>query len=164
MICDGKYCQKKIKKFLTVVNGRYLCRECLKMEDIKLIDGVNKRVKLCRHCHVQEATDCNENICTECYNRFKSNKCIRFIEDEKKSLLKKPNKPFEPNIPNKSHKPTAVVIWPFEGRNENELSLKKDQIVTIEEKITKDWWYVSFGEKRGYYPSSYLEEQQSFIE
>jgi copper chaperone CopZ len=169
MICDGKHCKKKIKNFLTVVKGRYLCRACIKAEDIKLTAGTYKRVKLCTHCHIHEAIDCNENICTECYNRLKSNRCVRFVdedeknEDDKKPLIepKRPRKPL-PEVPKKlteSPKPTAVVVWPFKGRNDIELSLEKDTVVTIEEKLTQDWWYVSCGDKKGYFPSTYLEEQ-----
>lgn len=64
---------------------------------------------------------------------------------------------FGPTTPQKENN-VYRVVYDFEGRNDEELTLKEDDIVTLVHKENADWWEVETKQKaRGYFPAAYME-------
>ena len=64
----------------------------------------------------------------------------------------------------KSNKPsTAVVMFPYEAENIDELSVKKGDVVDIlqEETEYKGWWKVRVLAKEGLVPHNYIKQNVS---
>lgn len=52
------------------------------------------------------------------------------------------------------------VLYDFGGQSENELTLKKDELVTVEQKEDNGWWLAKNSSgKKGWAPSAYLKEE-----
>lgn len=83
-----------------------------------------------------------------------NNEIIEFcyLLKEKLNILKKKlSENFE------SDKSFARVIYNFYGESENELSLKKGDIVTILEKHEDGWWGGECNGIQGYFPCNFIE-------
>ncbi|XP_008587872.1 PREDICTED: nostrin isoform X2 [Galeopterus variegatus] len=53
------------------------------------------------------------------------------------------------------------ALYAFQARRDDELNLKKGDIVTIHEKKEEGWWFGSLNGKRGHFPATYVEELPS---
>ncbi|KAE9368646.1 myosin-5 [Stipitochalara longipes BDJ] len=52
------------------------------------------------------------------------------------------------------------VLYDFAGQSENEVTLKKDELITIEQKEDNGWWLAKTSSgKKGWAPSAYLKEE-----
>ncbi|KAI9698497.1 MAG: class II myosin [Candelina mexicana] len=68
--------------------------------------------------------------------------------------------PPPPPAPPAPKEPTYRALYDFTGQNENELTLTKDEIVTIVQKETNGWWLAKKrnSSAQAWTPSAYLEE------
>ncbi|XP_069589182.1 nostrin [Ranitomeya imitator] len=53
------------------------------------------------------------------------------------------------------------VLYPYEPQRADELSLEKGDCVIILRKVDDGWWYGTLNGKKGYFPSTYVEEVNS---
>ncbi|PMD38266.1 putative myosin type I heavy chain [Hyaloscypha variabilis F] len=52
------------------------------------------------------------------------------------------------------------VLYDFVGQSENEVTLKKDELITVEQKEDNGWWLAKTSSgKKGWAPSAYLKEE-----
>lgn len=54
---------------------------------------------------------------------------------------------------------TAKVIYDYEAKEKNELSLKKGEVVKVIQQLEKGWWFGELNGKTGLFPGSYVELQ-----
>ncbi|XP_050528412.1 rho guanine nucleotide exchange factor 7 [Daktulosphaira vitifoliae] len=50
------------------------------------------------------------------------------------------------------------AVYSFKGKNNDELCLKKGDIVTVTQKVDGGWWEGTLNEKTGWFPSNYVRE------
>ncbi|KAI9737668.1 MAG: class II myosin [Claussenomyces sp. TS43310] len=62
--------------------------------------------------------------------------------------------------PAKAREPTYRAMYDFEGQSANELSMIKDDILTIVQKEANGWWLAKNGAAQGWAPSAYLKEEE----
>ncbi|KAG8432401.1 hypothetical protein GDO86_016880 [Hymenochirus boettgeri] len=55
-------------------------------------------------------------------------------------------------------KSLCTVLYPYKPQRDDELSLKKGDHLEIHHKDEDGWWYGSLNGKKGYFPSTYVEE------
>ncbi|KAM4626400.1 nostrin [Discoglossus pictus] len=53
------------------------------------------------------------------------------------------------------------VLYPYQPQREDELSLEKDDYLIVHSKDDNGWWYGTLKGKKGYFPSTYVEEVSS---
>ncbi|XP_055966203.1 nostrin [Sorex fumeus] len=53
------------------------------------------------------------------------------------------------------------ALYSFQARQDDELNLKKGDIVTIHKKKEEGWWFGSLNGKKGHFPAAYVEELPS---
>ncbi|KAM3917136.1 nostrin [Leptodactylus fuscus] len=53
------------------------------------------------------------------------------------------------------------VLYPYKPQRNDELSLEKDDHVIVHRKSDDGWWYGTINGKKGYFPSTYVEEINS---
>ncbi|XP_023243249.1 SH3 domain-containing kinase-binding protein 1-like, partial [Centruroides sculpturatus] len=83
---------------------------------------------------------------------------------DKKPILKKPpplpaNAENAPKLPPKPVREQAQVIYPYEAQNDDELTLKKGDIITIITKEVEDkgWWKGELNGQIGVFPDNFVE-------
>ncbi|XP_075687224.1 nostrin [Rhinoderma darwinii] len=52
------------------------------------------------------------------------------------------------------------VLYPYTPQRKDELALEKGDCVIIHRKVDDGWWYGSLNGKKGYFPSTYVEETE----
>ena len=50
------------------------------------------------------------------------------------------------------------ALFKWDAREEDELTLKKGDIVSVYEKREDDWWMGQVGDRVGYFPSNYVKQ------
>ncbi|XP_071977905.1 nostrin [Engystomops pustulosus] len=53
------------------------------------------------------------------------------------------------------------VLYPYKPQRNDELGLEKDDCVIVHRKTDDGWWYGTINGKKGYFPSTYVEEIES---
>lgn len=56
---------------------------------------------------------------------------------------------------------TAIVLYDYEAKADNEISLKKDETVKVLQQFDKGWWFGEVNGKTGLFPGSYVQLQSS---
>ena len=53
------------------------------------------------------------------------------------------------------------ALYDFEPQEENELRMKKGDVVTVLEKVDQNWWMGEFDGRSGLFPVPYVKEVES---
>lgn len=76
------------------------------------------------------------------------------------STVRAPPPPPPPAAAPKDAQPTFKAVYEFNGQSQNEMSLKKDELIIIQNKEGNGWWLAKRkdGSASGWVPSAYIEE------
>ncbi|KAI9840971.1 MAG: class II myosin [Sclerophora amabilis] len=79
------------------------------------------------------------------------------------SLSRPPPPPAPPSAPAAPAEPTFRALYDFEGQRDNELSIKKDELIIVIRKDNNGWWLAKRldGSSQGWAPSAYLKEEET---
>ncbi|TVY90443.1 Myosin [Lachnellula willkommii] len=70
-----------------------------------------------------------------------------------------PPPPPPPAPPAAPREPQYRVLYDFAGQSANEITLRKDELITVIQKENNGWWLAKTSEGQGWAPSAYLKEE-----
>jgi len=57
--------------------------------------------------------------------------------------------------------PKCLVLYNYEAQNDDELELRRNDIIELIEENTADWWTGRLGKKYGLFPRNHVDKMQS---